>query len=149
MKPLIRTLTALLVTVLVLSGALSGPGLAWTEPARGSAERRALMDAIRPHVEAALGAPVEFVVDALRVQGDVAFAGLSPQRPGGGRIDLSTTPMVLREGYYPDNIEVQVLYRRMGGSWVMIQWAIGATDVWFSEPQLCEIWYPVLPEYCR
>ncbi|MFT5006729.1 MAG: hypothetical protein ACI8YI_002357 [Paracoccaceae bacterium] len=34
----------------------------YVEPARGSETRRALMDAIRPHAEWNLAAPVEFVV---------------------------------------------------------------------------------------
>ncbi|MFN4170551.1 MAG: hypothetical protein ACK4GW_02235 [Pseudorhodobacter sp.] len=128
---------------------LAGPAQGWTEPARGSAERRALMDAARPHVETMLGAPLEFVVGRLRREGNVAFAMLSPQRPGGGRIDLSRTPVVLRDGWYPDNIEVQVLYRRSGATWVAVHWAVGATDVWFSTPELCREWRAVLPEYCR
>jgi glucose/arabinose dehydrogenase len=40
-----------------------------------------MMDAIRPHVEFLLGAPVEFVIDDLRVVGKMGFARVSPQRP--------------------------------------------------------------------
>jgi len=139
MKPLITFALALLI---------SGPVWAWSEPARGSAERRALMDAVRPHVENMLGAPLEFVVGRLRREGNVAFAMLSPQRPGGGRIDLSRSPVVLRDGYYPDNTDVQVLYRRSGTTWVAVHWSVGATDVWFSSPEFCREWRVVLPEYC-
>ena len=59
---------------------------------RGTALRAALMDAVRPHVEWRLGAPVQFVVRDLRVAGDVGFASLWPQRPGGAQIDLYQTP---------------------------------------------------------
>src|SRR5690606_275241 len=43
---------------------------AWYEPARGSKERRDLMDAMRPVIEAKLNPPVEFVVHDLRVLGN-------------------------------------------------------------------------------
>ena len=55
---------------------------------RVAAPRAALMDALRPKVEWALGAPVQFVVYDLRRQGDLAFASVYPQRPGGADIDL-------------------------------------------------------------
>jgi hypothetical protein len=140
MKPLIALALALLTTA---------PAFGWSEPPRGSADRRALMDAVRPHVEAMLGAPIEFMVDRLRQEGDVAFAMLSPQRPGGGKIDLLRAPVLLRDGYVPDNTGVQALYRRSGTTWVAVHWAVGATDVWFSAPEFCRDWRAVLPEYCR
>lgn len=140
MKLLIAAALALLTTA---------PAFGWSEPPRGSAERRALMDAVRPHVEAMLGAPIEFVVGRLRQDGDVAFAMLSPQRPGGGKIDLTRAPVLLRDGYLPDNTEVQALYRRSGNTWVAVHWSVGATDVWFSAPEFCRDWRAVLPEYCR
>ena len=65
---------------------------AWDEPARGSDDRSALMDAIRPHIEWDLGAPIEFAIAQLRVSGDVAYASVVPQRTGGGIIDLYSTP---------------------------------------------------------
>jgi len=49
------------------------------------------MDAIRPHIEWDLGAPIEFAIAQLRVSGDVAYASVVPQRTGGGIIDLFST----------------------------------------------------------
>ena len=53
---------------------------AWEEPARGTALRGNLMDAVRPHAEWVLGAPVIFVVNDLRVSGDVGVSG-APSAP--------------------------------------------------------------------
>ena len=57
---------------------LATPALAWDTPARGTQLRSDLMNAIRPAVEADLGAPVIFVVQDLRYAGNVAFAALDP-----------------------------------------------------------------------
>ncbi|WP_429818883.1 hypothetical protein [Ensifer sp. B1-9] len=61
------------------------------EPAKGSAERAAILDAIRPAVEAEMRGPVEFVVTTMRASPNWAFMQVEPQRPGGGAIDLAQT----------------------------------------------------------
>ena len=48
----------------------------WYEPKRGAAERKMLMNALRPLAERELGAPVEFVIYDLRVSGDRTFLDL-------------------------------------------------------------------------
>lgn len=52
-------------------------------PRVGSAERRALMNALRPRVEAMVGKPVEFVVGKLNVACGYARLLASPQEKGG------------------------------------------------------------------
>ncbi|PJE34579.1 hypothetical protein CVM52_21530 [Pseudooceanicola lipolyticus] len=124
----------------------------WHEPPRGSATRGALMEAVRPLVEWQLGAPVEFIVYDLRQYGDIAFANLYPQRPGGGEIDLYRTPGYARGELSPDFMDgagVQALYRRSGNTWVAVRWVLGATDVWWSERELCFYWRPVIPDVCQ
>lgn len=118
----------------------------WYEPARGSQERRALMDAMRPVIEAKLNPPVEFVVRDLRVLGDWAFAQVIPQRPGGGRIDLRRT-MLRNEAPYLDGVRTEAILQRRNGRWFTVDHAIGATDVWFL------VWCDRLPrglleDYC-
>ena len=54
------------------------------EPAKGSAERKAILDAIRPAIEAQMRGPVEFQINTMLSDGEWAFVGASPQRPGGG-----------------------------------------------------------------
>lgn len=134
-----------LALALTLAAPVAG---AWTEPPRGSALRADLMDAARPLAERVLGAPVEFVVHDLRVEGDVAFAALTAQRPGGAPIDLLATPGYRRGEIDPefmDGSTLQVLYQRSGRQWVAVDHAIGATDVWYADPANCPIWAPVLP----
>lgn len=131
---------------------LALPVAAYEEPARGTQLRRDLMDAMRPIGEWNLGAPVQFVVHELRVSGDVAFASVSMQRPGGQQIDISRTPLVLRDGQDPDFIDgstFQALFKRSGNMWVPVRHATGATDVWYAWQEYCPTWGAVLPEACR
>ncbi len=140
----------LFIAIIVLfAGQVSAQS--WVEPARGSTERAALMDALRPHAEWALGAPVQFVVGELRMSGDVAFASVNAQRPGGAAIDLTHTPMVLRDGWQPhdgDGTALQALYRKSGATWVAVHHEVGATDAWFLWQPLCEQYDAVIGDYC-
>ncbi|MEZ5911786.1 MAG: hypothetical protein R3D84_05770 [Paracoccaceae bacterium] len=85
----LRTLILALTAALTLAGAAAAQ---YYEPARGTAERAALMDTLRPLAIGYLGAPVEFVVQDPRVSGDLAMAFVMAQRPGGGQIDMAATP---------------------------------------------------------
>jgi hypothetical protein len=121
------------------------------EPKRGTALRSSLMDAIRPHIEWELGQPIEFVVNELRASTNYALAFLSPQRPGGITIDILKTPGFQRgslEPNYMDGTAVVVLYEKKRETWVAVHHSIGATDVWFSEPELCFQYRSVIPEFC-
>ncbi len=51
------------------------------------AERKAVLDALRPAVESKLGPNVEFVVQVIRVEDGWAFVMADPQRKGGKPID--------------------------------------------------------------
>jgi hypothetical protein len=139
---------------IALIAALAMPcaALAWQEPARGSELRADLLDSIRPLLEWQLGAPVEIVVNTLRVDGDRAFVSAQAQRPGGMAIDLAATPMARRGEYYPeisDGTTIQALIQRSGRMWVPVHHAVGATDVWFIDPEFCAAWRPVLNDYCN
>jgi hypothetical protein len=130
---------------------LAGPALAWETPGRGSDLRSDLMDAVRPHVEWVLGAPVQFVVHDLRVAGDVAFASLTAQRPGGAAIDLAATPGARRgeiDLELGDGATIQALLQKSGRQWVATHHAIGATDAWWSWQEYCPVWQDVIPEVC-
>lgn len=124
---------------------------AWEEPQRGSDDRKGLMDAIRPHIEWSLGSPVQFVVGQLRVDGDVGYASLMPQRPGGAAIDLVAAPGVQRgelEPEFMDGTRIDVLYRKQRATWVAVHFSIGATDAWFATPDYCKEYSAVIPEFC-
>lgn len=137
-KPVFSNCLWAMVVMSVLVVAV--PAQAWEEPARGTETRKALMDAIRPTAEWHLGAPVEFVVSDLRRAGNVAFASLRAQRPGGRVIDIRETPAFARgeqDGSF-DITDIHVLYKKSGNTWVAVHHSFGATDVWWSWGPLCQ-----------
>lgn len=141
------------VIYFLLAMLVAGPMFAqdWQEPARGTPTRQALMDALRPHAMWMLGAPIEFVVHDLRQSGDLGFAAVYPQRPGGTEINLYETPAFQRgelETDYMDGVAMQALYYKSGQTWVVVHWALGATDVWYAYGPICAVWRKVIPEVC-
>jgi len=145
-------MTRILVFLLALMGAMPGFAQSWQEPARGSTTRQALMDALRPHAMWVLGSPIEFVVHDLRQSGNLAFASVYPQRPGGAEINLRETPAFRRgdlEPEFMDGVAIQALYYKSGQTWVAVHWALGATDVWYAYGPFCESWRKVIPDVCE
>lgn len=98
------------------------------EPARGTVERSAILDAVRPAVESETGGAVEFVVERLDVLTPWAYAILHPQRPGGVPI---TDFDVLPDQDLRDGLTTFALVRRIEDRWVLIDFAVGPTDAFF------------------
>lgn len=120
------------------------PAAAVITPAQGSPQRKAMLDALRPHVERDLGAPVEFVVRTLRTSGKHGFAAVDAQRPGGGRIDPARTPkgrhMATQHALDLFNCcHAEAVLERGPNGWRVAEFVTGATDVWY------EPWYDKLP----
>ncbi len=104
------------------------------EPARGTAERKDILNAVRPVLEARVGPPVEFVVDWMRSGNGWAFVQLSPQRPGGGAIDLRRTTYAGQMDYM-DGLMTFALLRFQYARWNLVDFAVGPTDVfWEGDP---------------
>jgi hypothetical protein len=124
-------LAALVVTLTLMA---AGPVVAQvTTPPKGSPERTAILDAIRRSTEAEVGAPVEFVVDDIRVLGEWAFVMLTPQRPGGGKIHYVYTRY--QEAVDSGAFDEQVigLLRETPAGWLVYEYSLGATDVVWSD----------------
>ena len=102
-------------------------------PARGTVERKAILNAIRPMMEARLGAPVEFVVNRMKVYQDWAWVVVEPQRPGGAPIDTKAPGVSIWDD--DGGLTTYVLLRQAYGQWNLIDHAIGPTDVfWDGDP---------------
>lgn len=103
--------------------------LAAAEP--WSPERKAVLDALRPKVEAKLGPRVEFVVQVIRVENGWAFVMADPQRKGGKPIDGNG---IFGEDFENmDGLRVDAVLEKRSGRWAVADYAIGATDVWYCE----------------
>ena len=135
----------------LLAAQIDGPSVMPARlPLRGLQRLASEADIGSPQAEAELGAPVEFVVDSLRVEGPVAFAALQPQRPGGTPIRWDETQMAAR-GEDPveyDGTTIHVLYAFSDAAWEVFAWTVGASDVWWADPDLCVTYSAVTPEVC-
>lgn len=102
-------------------------------PPPGSADRVALMNALRAVVRHDIGGDVVFVVRALRMDGDWAFAVVEPTWPDGRRIVAAATPLhrAQTDKAALDGLRTEAIWRRQNGRWRVIAHAIGATDAWW------------------
>ena len=105
--------------------------LALTLATTSPPERKAVRDALRPAVETRLGPNVEFVVQVIRVEDGWAFVMADPQRKGGKPIDGRR---IFGEDFENmDGLRVDAVLQLKGGRWKLVDYAIGATDVWFCD----------------
>ena len=105
--------------------------LALSAAAPAPAERKAVLDALRPAVEARLGPNVEFVVAHLRIEDGWAFVIADPQRKGGKPIDGWA---IFGEHFdNMDGLRTEAVLKRTKGRWRVVDWGIGATDVWYCD----------------
>lgn len=105
-------------------------------PASGSPERKAILDALRVPVEKELNQSVLFVVGTINVENDFAFVLGQSVQPSGAPIDYSRTPYLkeVQAGVFSD--EAIGLFHWSGGSWKVLTYDVGATDVvWLPWPQ--------------
>ena len=129
-------LIALLFAASITTAVPSAAGECPYTPARDSAERMAILDAVRKPVRKELGQRVIFVVSNLNVCGRWAFLEADPLQPDGGAVDWSISE-------YADAVAddmcggyVHALLVKKGGGWRVRQHVICATDVpWVSWPE--------------
>jgi len=126
-KPItVASLSVLMI--LFVAPAISAQSRPYT-PDKGSAERKAITDALRVPVERKLKQEVIFKIDHLKVQDGWAFLMGTPRRPNGGQVDYRNTPYAeaQKAGAFDDG--VMALLHKVGGQWRVVQFVIGATDV--------------------
>jgi hypothetical protein len=98
-------------------------------PAKGSAERAAIMTIFRMPIEKELKQKVQFSVEHFKVSGGWAFLSGAPQNMSGGRPNYKGTPYqsAVEVGAFDNNFFA--LLRKTGGKWKVVTYAIGCTDV--------------------
>src|ERR1700754_1460336 len=80
-------------------------------------ERKAVLDALRPKVEAKLGPNVEFFVQVLRVERGWAFVIADPRRKGGEPIDGDR---IFGDDFENmDGIRVDAVLQKRSGRWIV------------------------------
>jgi hypothetical protein len=99
---------------------------------KGSAERTAVLNALRVPVEKELNQKIQFNVETLNSNGTWAYFGGEPQNMKGGKPNYKKTPYqeAINEGMFDNNIFA--LLKKTGGKWKVIRYEIGCTDVCYA-----------------
>lgn len=105
-----------------------------TQPAAGSALRKAVLDGLRPSIEADIKQKVIFIVNKIRVSDDWAFVQAVAVQPDSKPIDY-------RETKYKEQVDqdmfdaatVYALLRKKDNKWEVLTFQIGPTDVCWAE----------------
>ena len=102
-------------------------------PQKGTAERQAILDALRIPVEKELKQKIVFVADNFNVSGNWAFLGGTPLAPGGGQPDYRRTPyQEAKDADMFDN-NFFALLKKTAGKWRVVRYDIGCTDVCYAD----------------
>lgn len=122
-----------IAAVIIAFAAMESPAQTVYEPAKGSPERRAILDALRIPVERDLKQKIVFVADNFKVQGNWAFVGGAPQGANGEAPDYTRTKYAdaYESGAFDNNFFA--LLRKSAGKWRVTTVAIGCTDVCYAD----------------
>ena len=101
-------------------------------PGKGSAERTAILAALRVPVEKELKQKIQFSVENFKSNGTWAFLSGDPQNMNGGKPNYKGTP-------YQEAIDTEMfdnnffaLLKKTGGKWKVVTHVIGCTDVCYA-----------------
>ncbi len=119
--------------VLALFPVLLGAQNTVQKPAPGSKVRKAVLDGLRPSIEKDLKQKVIFKVETIRVYKGWAFVHVYPIQPNGKEINFKKTKYAeaLEQGAF-DGSSTYALLRQSGSKWKVKEFAIGPTDVVWS-----------------
>ncbi|MEJ7623539.1 MAG: hypothetical protein WKF34_06070 [Pyrinomonadaceae bacterium] len=100
-------------------------------PEKGSAERAAILAALRVPVERDLKQKIVFVTGHFKVQGIWAYVSGEPTTPSGGKPNLKGTQWAGAEDLFDDNFFG--LFKKTNGKWRVVTHALGCTDVCYLD----------------
>lgn len=120
-----------LVGLIILGISVSAQNV--VHPEKGSPERAALLDTIRPSVEKELKQNIVFVINQINVQGQWAFVDGRLRTTDGKVPSWKGTPYAQAAKYGAQSDGISALLKRSGNSWRIITKAIGCTDVCYVD----------------
>jgi hypothetical protein len=119
-------LLLLMSTAFVFSQAVIHPG-------KGSSERAAILDGLRPTVETKLKQKIVFLINEINQQGNWVFVDGRLRTPDGEVPNWKNTPYAEAAKYGAQSDGLSALMRRSGSRWSIITYAIGCTDVCYVD----------------
>ncbi len=100
-------------------------------PAAADAANAEMLAALTPLVSDAVGQPVSFTIDTVRVDNDWAWLVVQPQAADGSPLEWSQTSFASahEHGAMDSNGTVYALLKREAGQWRVVNHVIGPTDL--------------------
>src|SRR5437763_10373182 len=102
-------------------------------PEKGSPERSALLDTLRPPIEKELRQKIVFVINQINVQGQWAFVDGRLRTSEGKVPSWKGTPYAKAASYGAQSDGISALLKRSGKGWHIVENAIGCTDVCYVD----------------
>jgi len=102
-------------------------------PEKGSAERAALLETMRPVVERKLKQKIVFVIHTINVDGNWAFVDGRLRTPAGKVPSWKNTPYAQAAEYGAQSDGISALLKKSGSGWRIVTEAIGCTDVCYVD----------------
>jgi hypothetical protein len=132
---------ALLIAVVALAAACSPPAATTTDTAEPpaapapDATTQALLTALTPVISREVGQEVSLQTTNVNVRDEWAFVQAQPKKPDGSAIDWSTTSLAQRaaDGVLDGDGTTYALLKNENGTWTVLEYAIGPTDVAYIE----------------
>lgn len=117
--------------LLILAHAVSAQTV--EHPEKGSTERSALLETLRPSIEKELKQKVVFVINQISVQGAWAFVDGRLRTTDGKVPNWKNTPYAQAASYGAQSDGISALLKRTGKNWHIVTKAIGCTDVCYVD----------------
>jgi hypothetical protein len=126
----IKALLVVLALAACSPPAPSEPAAPAPAPAADAANAE-MLAALAPVVSAAIGQPISFTIDTVRVDNDWAWLVVQPQAADGSPLDWSQTSFASAHanGVLDGNGTTYALLKRENGQWRVVEHVIGPTDV--------------------
>lgn len=124
---------ALLAALALVACAPPAPSEPASPPAPSAPEaaNEEMLAALTPVVSAAIGQPVSFTIDTVRVDNDWAWLVVQPRAADGSALDWSQTSFASAHanGVLDGDGTTYALLKREAGQWRVVEHVIGPTDV--------------------
>lgn len=123
----------LFIIVFITICAVSSFAQSMRTPAKGSAERTAILNALRVPVEKELKQKIVFSLQQFNVSGNWAFLSGEPQGTNNAKPNYKNTEYknAIDAGMFDNNFFA--LLKKTGGKWKVVTHAIGCTDVCYLD----------------
>ncbi len=122
---------ALIIFALALAGMTEGQGV--YTPEKGSAERTAMLAALRTPVERELKQKIIFAAEHFKASGNWAFLSGKPQTPAGGEPDYRRTAYKSAIDAEAFGGGIYALFKKTAGKWRVVRYEIGCSDVCYAD----------------